>query len=250
MIELAGGGGYRFAAASMTGPCLNPWDRTRWAGGSSSGSGGGVAAGLVPYALGSETSGSILTPAALLRRDRIYAPPTGWSPGGRDGAVLDLDKIGPLARSAEDCGLVLEAISGGGDAGRSFHFAPQYSRPLAELRAGYVRAHFEELAAPNCVRRSVPLSMSSAQMGVALVETKVPEFPYSAMTGTIIGAEAASIFEDLIESGRVEELDDAAQTAGLRAALDIPARDYLRAMRLRTCSRRSFGNGSRGSTCC
>jgi len=234
MIELAGGGNYRFASASMTGPCLNPWDRTRWAGGSSSGSGAAVAAGLVPYALGSETSGSILTPAA-------FCGVTGLRPTyglvSRKGAMAlswTLDKIGPLARSVEDCGLVLEAISGGGDAGRSYHYAPQYARPLAELRAGYVPAHFEELAAPE-VRPALQSALDIVrQLGLQLVATKVPEFPYSALTGTIIGAEAASIFEDLIESGQVDQLDDAAQAAGLRAALDIPARDYLRAMRLRT----------------
>ena len=65
MVELAGGGGYRFPAASLTGPGLNPWDRTRWSGGSSSGSGIATAAGLVTFALGSETSGSILTPSAF-----------------------------------------------------------------------------------------------------------------------------------------------------------------------------------------
>src|SRR5580700_7471731 len=64
MVELAGGGGYRFASASLTGPGLNPWDRTRWSGGSSSGSAAAVAAGLVTFALGSETSGSIVTPAS------------------------------------------------------------------------------------------------------------------------------------------------------------------------------------------
>src|SRR5207244_5715182 len=65
MVELAGGGGYRFPSASFTGPGLNPWDRTRWSGGSSSGSGAAVAAGLVPFAIGSETSGSIVTPASF-----------------------------------------------------------------------------------------------------------------------------------------------------------------------------------------
>jgi len=64
MVELAGGGGYRYASASLTGPGLNPWDRTRWSGGSSSGPAAAVAAGLVPFAIGSETSGSIVTPAS------------------------------------------------------------------------------------------------------------------------------------------------------------------------------------------
>jgi len=240
MIELAGGGNYRYPSASMTGPCLNPWDRTRWAGGSSSGSGAAVAAGLVPYALGSETSGSILTPAA-------FCGVTGLRPTyglvSRKGAMplsWTLDKIGPLARSVEDCALVLDAISGGGDAGRAFHFAPQFVRPLAELRAGFIPAHFEELAVPE-IRPALQAALDVCrQMGLQLVSTTLPDFPYSALTGTIIGAEASSIFEDLIESGQVDQLDDTAQAAGLRAALDIPARDYLRAMRLRSLLQTKF----------
>src|SRR5215472_13738343 len=65
MVELAGGGGYSSAAASLQGPGLNPWNKLYWSGGSSSGSGAAVAAGLVPFALGSETSGSIMTPACF-----------------------------------------------------------------------------------------------------------------------------------------------------------------------------------------
>src|SRR5215467_2724 len=65
MIELAGGGGYRMAGASITGPCLNPWDRNYWSGGSSSGSAAAVAAGLVTFSNGYETSGSIVTPASF-----------------------------------------------------------------------------------------------------------------------------------------------------------------------------------------
>src|SRR5438552_13450824 len=113
MVELAGGGGYRFAAASLTGPGINPWDRTRWSGGSSSGPGSTVAAGLVPFAIGSETSGSILTPAA-------FCGITGLRPTyglvSRHGAMAlswTMDKLGPMARTAHDCGLVLAAIAGG-----------------------------------------------------------------------------------------------------------------------------------------
>src|SRR5580704_13894967 len=133
MVELAGGGGYRTAAASLFGPGLNPWDPSCWSGGSSNGSGSAVAAGLVPFALGSETSGSIITPAA-------YCGVTGLRPTyglvSRHGAMSlswTLDKIGPICRSAEDCGLVLAAISGGdsedpGSAGKTFYYAPQYAR--------------------------------------------------------------------------------------------------------------------------
>ena len=115
MVELAGGGDYRFASASMTGPGLNPWDKTKWSGGSSSGSAAAVAAGLVTFALGSETSGSIITPAA-------YCGVTGLRPTyglvSRRGAMAlswTLDKIGPLCRTAEDCALVLHVIAGGDD---------------------------------------------------------------------------------------------------------------------------------------
>ena len=73
----------------MTGPGLNPWDQTRWSGGSSSGSGAAVAAGLVTFALGSETSGSIITPAAYLRRHGTASDLRPGEPARSHGAFLD-----------------------------------------------------------------------------------------------------------------------------------------------------------------
>src|SRR2546423_12642118 len=154
MVELAGGGGYRFAAASMFGPGLNPWDRTRWSGGSSSGSASAVAAGLVPFAIGSETSGSILTPSA-------FCGVTGLRPTyglvSRFGAMAlswTLDKIGPMCRTAEDCGLVLRVIAGSDDndpasSGKSFYYAPQFTREMKDIRVGYAKVDFEEWADPS-----------------------------------------------------------------------------------------------------
>ncbi|MCS7316574.1 MAG: amidase [Bryobacterales bacterium] len=238
MIELAGGGGYRWASASMHGPCLNPWDTSRWAGGSSSGSGAAVAAGLVPFALGSETWGSIVTPAA-------YCGVTGLRPTyglvSRYGAMAlswTMDKIGPLARSAEDCGLILQVISGGdsqdpGSAGKSFYYAPQYARPLKELRAGFAPADFEEWAEPAARPDFLKALDTLRGLGLQFRQVRLPEFPYSAVAGLIIDAEGSAAFEDLITSGRVNELDDARQIAGLRAGLEIAAKDYLRAMRIR-----------------
>src|SRR5205823_10617374 len=104
--------GYNHADASFTGPGLTPWNTSYWSGGSSSGPGASVAAGLVPFAIGSETSGSIVTPSA-------FCGVTGLRPTyglvSRHGAMAlcwTLDKLGPMAHSADDCALVLAAIAG------------------------------------------------------------------------------------------------------------------------------------------
>lgn len=238
MIELAGGGGYRWASASLTGPCLNPWDTSRWAGGSSSGSGAAVAAGLVPFALGSETWGSIVTPAA-------YCGVTGLRPTyglvSRYGAMAlswTMDKIGPMCRSAEDCGLVLRVIAGGdsqdpGSAGKSFYYAPDIAPPLKELRVGFAPVDFQEWADPAARPAFLKAFEVLRSLGLQMKETSLPDFPYSAVAGLIIDTEGSAAFEDLIASGKVEELADAKQIAGLKAGLDVPAKDYLRAMRIR-----------------
>ena len=231
MVELAGGGGYRYASASLTGPGLNPWDRTRWSGGSSSGPAAVVAAGLAPFAIGSETSGSIVTPAS-------YCGVTALRPTyglvSRYGAMAlswTLDKLGPFARSAEDCGLILRVIAGKdgkdpGSAGKSFYYTPQYTRPLKDLKAGYAPVDFAEWAEP-AARPAFEAALGVLrQTGVQLVETKLPRFPYSPALSTILAAEQASIFEQFITSGKVDELADPAQIAGLKASLEVPAKDY------------------------
>jgi aspartyl-tRNA(Asn)/glutamyl-tRNA(Gln) amidotransferase subunit A len=245
MVELAGGGGYRYARASLQGPGLNPWDRARWSGGSSSGSGSAVAAGLVTYALGSETSGSILTPAAFcgvtgLRPtyglvSRYGAMPLSWS----------LDKIGPLCRSAEDCGIVLQAIAGGdrndpGSVGKSFYFAPKFARALKDIVIGFAPVDFAEWAEP-AARQDLQNALEQIKrLGVQVREVSLPDFPYGALTSTIIAAEGASVFEELIASGQVNELADQKQIAGLKAGYELPAREYLRAMRVRSLVQAAF----------
>lgn len=244
MVELAGGGGYRLAGASLTGPGLNPWDTTRWSGGSSSGPGAAVAAGLVPFALGSETSGSIITPAA-------FCGVTGLRPTyglvSRHGAMAlswTLDKIGPICRSAEDCGRVLAAIAGGdsndpGSAGKSFYYAPQFAKKFSEMKIGFAAVD-SEWAEP-ALRPALEAAMKTLrEMGLNFVETKLPDYPWSALISTVIGAEEASIFESLITSGKVNDLADPSQIEGLKANLAIPATQYLKAMRVRTLVQRSF----------
>jgi aspartyl-tRNA(Asn)/glutamyl-tRNA(Gln) amidotransferase subunit A len=232
MVELAGGGVYRFANASLQGPGLTPWDTKRWSGGSSSGSGSAVAAGLVPFALGSETSGSIVTPSS-------FCGVTGLRPTygvvSRQGAMplsWTLDKIGPMARSAEDCWLVFEAIA---------ETPPRRVVPKRRPRVGYAPADFDLLTA-RAARPAFAAALAVfGDLGVTLREAAIPaELPYDHLVRTVFNGEAASIFGDLIESPRLEELVDERQKAGLRAALKVTARDYLDAQRARVRVQRAF----------
>ena len=245
MVELAGGGGYRFPSASATGPGLNPWDTSRWSGGSSSGPGSATAAGLVAFAIGSETSGSILSPSA-------YCGITGLRPTyglvSRRGAMAlswTLDKIGPMCRSAEDCALVLSVIAGvdyedPGSAGKSFHYAPQYARKPDEITVGYAPIDFDESADPSARAGFQEALKLMKSLGMNYKEIEIPDFPYGALVSTIIAAEAASIFEDFLRSGKVDELADHRQAQGLKTGLDLPATEYLRAMRVRALVQQAF----------
>lgn len=244
MVELAGGGGYRFAAASLFGPGLNPWDMTCWSGGSSSGSASAVAAGLAPYALGSETSGSIISPSA-------YCGITGLRPTyglvSRHGAMAlawTMDKIGPMCHSAEDCGIVLQGIAGGdsndpGSAGKSFYYTPQFARQLSDLTVGFAP---DDMAwSDDAARPALQAAMRViGATGVKLKEVQLPDLPYGALADVIIGAEEASVFENLIRSGQVDELADASQAAALRVNLELPATEYLKAMRIRSLLKQKF----------
>ena len=241
MVELAGSGGYRYPSASLQGPGLNPWDTGRWSGGSSSGSAAAVAAGLVPFAIGSETSGSIGTPAA-------YCGITGVRPTyglvSRYGAMAiswTLDKLGPMARSATDCAYVLAAIAGPDPndpttSGKRF-------RPLADddarervprVRVGYAGDEIERAADP--ARAALERGVEGIRrIAPTFVDARIPtDLPIGPMVTTVLGAETATIFGDLIESDRLDLMPDEKQKAGLRAGMHILARDYLQAMRLRT----------------
>ncbi len=234
MVELAGGLGYRYASASFTGPGRNPWNTGRWTGGSSSGSGAAAAAGLVGFAIGSETWGSIVTPAAFCGVSGLRPTYGRVSRHGAMALSWTMDKIGVLARTADDCGLVLNAIAGPDPSDPTTIDKPwRYARE-AEPRAfklGVVRKAFEK------VEPEVKSAFDEALRrldGVAAVEdVTLPEFPYDAVAVTIISAEASSAFEDLIESGRVSGLTDALGQVGGFSSSSVFAKDYLKALRLR-----------------
>ena len=236
MVELAGGMGYNAADASFTGPGLTPWNTAFWSGGSSSGPGAAVAAGLVPFAIGSETSGSIVTPSA-------YSGVSGLRPTyglvSRHGAMAlswTLDKLGPMGRTADDCALVLAAIAGPDpeDAtctGRLFAWK-ETQKPTRVIKVAVPKGCTEKVQ--PAVRENFEASL--AKLGDAIKVTRDvewPDLPWGPAVGTIVNAEGASAFFELIDSGDVTKLRCPACRTGGYSALLTPAVDYVHAMRAR-----------------
>jgi aspartyl-tRNA(Asn)/glutamyl-tRNA(Gln) amidotransferase subunit A len=236
MVELAGGMGYNQAFASFTGPGKTPWDVSRWSGGSSSGSGAAVGAGLVPFAIGSETWGSIQFPAAFCGVSGLRPTYGRVSRHGAMALSWTMDKLGPLGRTAEDCGMVLAAIAGPDPADPTtlpdrFTF-PGRATGKGRPRIGILRGTLDKTQ-PE-VRRNFEESLGVLRQFADIVEDlALPEFPYDAMAGTIIDAEAASAFEPLFQSGRITELTAPEDRIGGYAGQVLLAKDYLRALRLR-----------------
>ncbi|MBI3977435.1 MAG: amidase [Chloroflexi bacterium] len=235
MVEIAGGMGYTQPNASLTGPGINPWNEDAWSGGSSSGSGSAVGAGAVPFALGSETWGSILVPAS-------YCGVAGLRPTygrvSRRGAMAlcwTLDKIGPLCRTADDCGLVLAAIAGPDPGDPTtlpsvFQYAPASTRS-AGFRLGVLREGLDAMQ-PE-VRDSFLASLDVLAECATLEDVALPDFPYGEAATIIVGAEGAAAHEELIEGGRIAGLTAPECRLGGYAGTLIPAVDYLRALRIR-----------------
>jgi aspartyl-tRNA(Asn)/glutamyl-tRNA(Gln) amidotransferase subunit A len=150
-----------------------------------------------------------------------------------------------MCRTAEDCGLVLQAIAGGdtadpGSAGASFYYTPQFTRKAQDLTIGYAPIDFAEWAdEPTRAGFRAALEVVKG-LGYNLKEIEIPDFPYSALTSTIIAGESACIFEDFIRSGKVDQLADHRQAAGFKTALETPAVDYLKAMRVRALVLQAF----------
>jgi aspartyl-tRNA(Asn)/glutamyl-tRNA(Gln) amidotransferase subunit A len=149
-----------------------------------------------------------------------------------------LDKIGPMAHTAEDCGFILQAISGGdpddpGSSGKRFIYAPQFAPPMKELSVGFNPLDFTEGVVPEARAEFAKALEAFRSLGVRMVESKLPDFPYGPLVQTIIGSEMGSIFEDLVETGKVDELADKRQIAGIKTTQEILAKDYLKAMRIR-----------------
>ena len=123
---------------------------------------------------------------------------------------------------------------------KSFYYTPQFARDLKDVRVGYAPVDFNEGVDPAARADYAKALETIRSLGVQVTETKLPEFPYGAVISTIISAEGSAVFEPLIKSGKVDQLADQHQIAGLKAGLEIPAKDYLKAMRIRALIQEAF----------
>jgi aspartyl-tRNA(Asn)/glutamyl-tRNA(Gln) amidotransferase subunit A len=235
MPEFAGGVGAAPSADPCLGPGRNPWDPTRWTGGSSSGPGAAVAAGLVPFAIGSETWGSIRYPAA-------FCGVTGLRPSfgrvSRHGMVAlspTMDKLGPMTRTVEDCALVLAAVAGADpeDPGAlTRRFVPPGRPASRRYRIGVLRGTLD--GTQPGVRENFLSSLARLGEIADLVEgLELPDYPYDALAGLVLDAEAAGSFEPFMSGRRAVALAAPEDRVGGYAGAAVLAGDYLRALRLR-----------------
>ena len=243
MVELAGGFGYNNADASFTGPGKTPWNTDYWSGGSSSGPGAATAAGLVGFSIGSETSGSIVTPAAFSGVSGLRPTYGRVSRHGAMALCWTLDKLGPMCRSAEDCGLVMAAI-----AGKDPLDASSLARPFRTLASSAKARRFRIGVIKDTTEKVQPEVRSNFEKSLKVLEgfceivpdVAYPEFPFGPAVGTIVAAEGASAFRDLVESGRSKELRVPNDRWGGYAASMTLAVDYIQAMRLRAPMKRAL----------
>lgn len=237
------------------GTTKNPWKLDQGSSGSSAGSSAGVAAGFYPFAIGTETWGSIVSPAT---RCGVTGLRPTFGRVSRHGAMAlswSMDKVGVLARSAEDAAWVLAAIHGADPLDptavtRPFDWPPK--RKLADLKVGFAEALFDDPketpGAPppkpeEKARRAEQLSFDRAvletlrHLGVTLVPIGLPEPSRVEPLSLILTAEAATAFDELVRSGRVKEMVRQTKDAWpnvFRQGQLVTAVDYIRANRVRT----------------
>ena len=217
------------------GQTMNPWLLEEGSSGSSAGPGAAVAAGLVGFAIGSETGGSIVSPSMRCGVTGLR-PTYGRVP--RTGAMTlcwSLDKLGPMARSVEDTMLVLNAISGpdaGDVASVPSSLAFDAGADVRGLRVGYFPGWMKEAPATDVDRAALA---AVKKLGMVPVEVAIPDWPYDSLN-LILFAEGAAAFEELTLSHQVDELKAQVPDAWpntFRQARFLSAVDFVQADRLR-----------------
>jgi len=242
MIELAGGLGYMYASASLQGESKNPWGTSCWTCGSSSGSGAIVAAGLAAFTIGTETWGSILCPAAFCGISGLRPTYGRVSRYGAMALSYSMDKIGPLARSSEDCARIFAAIAGHDPLDRStlpidkaaFTYSPAADLKSRAQRVGWLTNAWREKDIETGMKKPLDAAHKALQrLFPGMKAAALPEGPWEDAANVIVQAEGASAFAPLIRSGRVKELADPMGRAAGYVNLAISGGDYTTALRIR-----------------
>ncbi|HLJ29490.1 MAG TPA: amidase [Candidatus Angelobacter sp.] len=217
------------------GQTMNPWLLEEGASGSSAGPGAATAAGLVGFAIGSETGGSIVSPSMRCGITGLR-PTYGRVP--RTGAMTlcwSLDKLGPMTRSVEDAMLVLHAISGP-DAGDLSSVPSKLDfdagAPVKGLRVGYFPAWMKDKSATQVERAALE---TVSKVGMVPVEVSIPDWPYDSLD-VILFAEGAAAFEELTLSHQMDQLKAQVPDAWpniFRQSRFLSAVDFVQSDRLR-----------------
>ena len=216
----------------------NPWNLDQGSSGSSAGPGSAVAAGCVPFAIGSETLGSIVSPST---RNGVTGHRPTFGAVSRHGAMAlswTMDKLGPMTRSALDAALVYDAIRGGDDRDPAsvdvpFAFDPQ--SPLSDLRVGYVESAFGgDYDNAEADRRALEVVRG---LGIEPEPVELPtDLPIAAMLN-ILEVEAASAFDKLTRTDGIDEMVRQTEDAWphvFRTARMVPAVEHVQMSRART----------------
>ena len=220
------------------GKTKNPWDIKEGASGSSAGSGSATSAGLVPFALGTETLGSITSPST---RNGITGLRPTYGRVSRYGVMSlswSMDKIGPMSRNAEDCAIVYSIISGK-DAmdptTTDYPFGFDKNKDVTTLKVGYLKKDIDKDTSKSKDNMVKALEVFK-KIGVQMDSLELPEdVPYSGFD-IILRAEAGAFFDDLVRSSDVDKMveqDQRSRANSLRQARFIPAVEYLQANRHR-----------------
>ncbi|MBK7601239.1 MAG: amidase [Acidobacteria bacterium] len=219
----------------------NPWqpeETNTGSSGSSAGSASATSAGLVGFAIGTETLGSIVSPSSRCGVAGLRPTYGRISRYGAMGLSWTMDKVGPICRGIEDCALVLDALHGpdGHDLtveDVAFDWEPE--RPLSKMRIGYIKAEFEQ--GDDARKKMYQEALDALKAaGANLQPFELPTFQAQSLR-IILNAEAAAAFDDITRDGRVNQLSGQSPNDwpnSFRTARFITAVEYIRAQRART----------------
>lgn len=215
------------------GQTKNPWNLSEGSSGSSAGPASATAAGLVAFGIGSETSGSILSPSARCGVTGLRPTFGRISRYGVMTLSWTQDRLGPLCRSAEDCAVVMSVISKPDGRDLSVSEVPfnwDTRTDIRKLRVGLLKEAFDENTNPVSKRFDEAALAQLEKLGVKLVTVKVPEGGAEAGSFSV---ESGAFFDELIRSGQDKQMTNPPRANSFRTSRLLPAVEYLQSQRLR-----------------